>query len=173
MITYNPAFDIYHSIYRMAHIVDQLDASEHMEIDRARIWDFYLLFPDQVYTITIRRGEEHLRKLRDLWIPKEKNPYAYQGDNRKLFEWIKPVQLSALGCMVSCGLLDRDSYEAGRLSLADREMLTDFLAKAGQVSVREHNVLAFMGSLSRYMPLTGQYGLKARTRLLESKYDAE
>lgn len=173
MITYNPAFDLYHSIYRMAHIVDRLDVNECMEIDKARIWDFYMLFPDKVYNITIRRDEDYLRQLREGWIQKENNPYEYRGDNRKLFEWIKPVQLSALGCLVSCGILDKGKYEEGCVCLMNKDVLKEFLAKAGKESTREYNVLSFMGSLSRNMPLTGQYGLKARTRLLESKYDSE
>ena len=55
MIMYNPAFDLYHSIFRMAHIASKLDGDESLEIDKVRIWDFYLLFPDKVHTITIRR----------------------------------------------------------------------------------------------------------------------
>ncbi len=54
MITYNPAFDLYHSIFRMAHIVDRLSDGECFEIDKVRIWDFYLLFPSKLYDLSIR-----------------------------------------------------------------------------------------------------------------------
>ena len=153
MITYNPAFDLYHSIFRMAHIAAKLDGDESLEIDKVRIWDFYLLFPDKVHTITIRRDEEELRKYRSTYL--------------------HPEQVSALNSLVSCGILSKSKYEAGRVSVADHEALTRFLDRTGDISGRERNVLAFMSSLSRFMSMTGEYGLKARTKLLESKYDAE
>lgn len=173
MITYNPAFDLYHGIFRMAHIVQRLDGNESFEIDKVRIWDFYLLFPDRVYTITIRRDEEDLRKYRSEYLRPSHNPYEFKGENRKLFEWIKPVQKSALNCLVSCGILNKDIFEAGRVSVADHEALTELIGKTGDISLRERNVLSFMSMLSRNMPMTGEYGLKARTKLLESKYDAQ
>ena len=172
MITYNPAFDLYHSIYRIAHILEKMD-EKGFEVDKVRIWDFYLLFPDRVHTITIRREEDDLREYRSIFLKKENNPYEFTGDNRKLFEWIKPVQISALNSLVSCGIIDRERYEHGRVKVANAEMLKEYLAKVGGMSPRERNVLAFMGSLSRAKNMTGEYGLKARTKLLESKYDAE
>ena len=172
MRTYNPAFDLYHSIFRMANIAAKLADGESMEVDKARIWDFYLLFPDKVYNIHLRNDEDQLKKYRSI-IKKQNNPYDYHGDNRKLFEWIKPVQVSALGCLVSCGILNKEKYVEGRVCIDDRQSLGVFLQKAGSITVREQNVLSFMSCLSRALSMTGQYGLKARTELLESKYDAE
>jgi len=173
MITYNPAFDLYHSIFRMAHIAARLDGDESLETDKVRIWDFYMLFPDKVHTITIRRDEEELRKYRSTYLSPENNPYEFKGESRKLFEWIKPVQVSALNSLVSCGILNKAKYEAGRVSVADHEALTRFLDKTGNITGRERNVLSFLSMLSRHMSMSGEYGLKARTKLLESKYDAE
>ena len=76
-----------------------------------------------------------------------------------------------VGVWPSAGVMEK--FEAGRVCVADREALADFLAKTGDITLRERNVLAFMSALSRTMPMTGEYGLKARTKLLESKYDAE
>ena len=172
MRTYNPAFDLYHSIFRMANIAAKLEDGESLDVDKVRIWDFYLLFPDKVYNIHLRNDEDKLKEYRNL-IKKQNNPYDYHGDNRKLFEWIKPVQVSALGCLVSCGILNKEKYESGRVCIDDREALDAFLQKAGTITTREQNVLSFMSYLSRAMSMTGAFGLKARTELLESKYDAE
>ena len=172
MITYNPAFDLYHAIFRMAHILQRLDEGETMEVEKVRIWDFYLLFPDKVHKIKIRRDETDFQTYRKQ-LKEKGNPYEYQGDNRQLFEWIKPFQVSALNCLVSCGILSKDEYLAGRVFIADRAVLKAYLLQAGTLSRREHNALSFMNLLSRQMPLTGPDGLKERTRLLEFKYDAK
>lgn len=173
MITYNPAFDLYHSIFRMAHIVDRLEEGECFEIDKVRIWDFYLLFPSKLYDLSIRQTEKEVREARKRWISKNKNPYEYSGNNRKLFEWIKPVQVSALSCLVSCGILSKEDYLNDRVCVANREALKAFVTHSGDLTASESNTLSFLGLFSRTMSLTGVNGLKSRTDLLESKYDAE
>lgn len=173
MITYNPAFDLYHCIFRMAHIVQRLDDGEAFPIDKVRIWDFYLLFPSKLYDVHLKLNETQLREARKRYIHPTRNPYEYKGDNRKLFEWIKPFQVSALNCLVSCGIIDREKYLNDMVMIADHEKLNKFVEESGSFTAGEHNVLSFLGLLSRGMPLTGSYGLKARTRLLEYKYDAE
>lgn len=104
---------------------------------------------------------------------RSKNPYEYCGNNQKLFEWIKPFQVAALNCLVSCGIIDKNDYLNDRISIINHDILDSFVEKTGQLTTEEINVLSFMGYLSRNMPLTGPYGLKARTQLLEFKYDAK
>lgn len=173
MIVYNPAFDLYHAIYRMAHILQRLDDSETFEVDKVRIWDFYLLFPSKLYNVSLRHLDKEIVDARKQYIDNSRNPYEYSGDNRKLFEWIKPFQMSALNCLVSCGILTKEAYLDGKVSIANRASLDDFVEKAGGISVKEQNVLSFLSIFSRHMSLTGTDGLKARTHLLESRYDAE
>lgn len=173
MITYNPAFDLYHCIFRMAHIIDRLEAGECFEIDKVRIWDFYLLYPSKTYDIDVMpRKEKEAYQARAQYIDKTSSPYEYSGDNRKLMEWIKPVQVSALSCLVSCGILSKDAYLLGNVCVANRKTLKEFVEHAGGFTDRERNVLSFLSIFSRHMPLTGINGLKAKTKLLESKYDA-
>lgn len=173
MITYNPAFDLYHCIFRMAHILQQLKDDDNFEVDKVRIWDFYLLFPSKVYDIHLKRTENEISEKRKKFIMRSKNPYEYCGNNQKLFEWIKPFQVAALNCLVSCGIIDKNDYLNDRISIINHDILDTFVEKTGQLTTEEINVLSFMGYLSRNMPLTGPYGLKARTQLLEFKYDAK
>ena len=163
MITYNPAFDLYHSIFRMAHILLKMDEPRPVEIDRVRIWDFYMLYPVQLNHVKVKQEEKEIREARKLLKLKETS-YDYKGDVRKLFEWIKPFQVSALGCLVSCGILDKEQFENG--------LVSTFVEKAGDISVHDGNILRFISFLFSGMSLTGVYGMKDRTRLLESKYDA-
>lgn len=171
MITYNPAFDLYHSIFRMAHILLKMDVQKPMEIDRLRIWDFYMLYPVQLNHVSLKQDENEIREARKLLKLKE-TIFDYKGDIRKLFEWIKPFQLSALGCLVSCGILDKDEFEAGSVLVVNPDKLNAFVENAGDVSDHERNILKFLNFLFSDMPLTGVYGMKYRTKLLESKYDA-
>lgn len=171
MITYNPAFDLYHSIYRMAHIIQKMDEGKSLEVDRVRIWDFFMLYPVQLNHVSLKQEEAEIRKARKLLKLKE-TPFDYKGDIRKLFEWIKPFQVSALGCLVSCGILNKEEFEAGHVLVSNSEKLKDFVACVGELSIQDSNILKFLSFLFGDMPLTGVYGMKYRTKLLESKYDA-
>lgn len=171
MITYNPAFDLYHSIFRMAHILLKIDEPHPLEIDRVRIWDFYMLYPVQLNHVSLKVDEKEIREARKLLKLKETS-YDYKGDVRKLFEWIKPFQVSALGCLVSCGILGKEQFEAGCVEVVSHDKLKAFVEHAGDITVREHNVLNYISFLFSGMPLAGAYGMKYRTKLLEFKYDA-
>lgn len=171
MITYNPAFDLYHSIYRIAHIIQKMEEGKSWEIDRVRIWDFYLLYPVQLNHVSLKQDESEIREARKLLKLKETS-FDYKGDIRKLFEWIKPFQISALGCLVSCGILNKEAFETGYVLVASQEKLNAFVEQAGALSIQESNILSFLSLLFGGMSLTGVYGMKYRTKLLESKYDA-
>lgn len=173
MITYNPAFDLYHCIFRLAHIIQRMGLEESFEVDKVRIWDFYLLYPSKLYDLSLHRHEKEIREARRRYVDRSKSPYEYRGDNRRLFDWIRPFQVSALNCLVSCGILSKEAYMHGQVAIADQTALDAFVAQTGGCSDREHNILSFLSLFSRQMSLSGHDGLKARTRLLESKYDAE
>lgn len=80
---YNQAFDLYHTLFRMFHILNKFDVKEKVEVERLRIWDFYLLFPEKVYSIHIRGDEFQEARLRRKFISKVDNPYNTISDGRK------------------------------------------------------------------------------------------
>jgi len=63
MIVYHPAFDLYHSVYRMLQILTHFDKNDYVETERLRIWDFYLLFPDKINTIKLKNTEKDIKDL--------------------------------------------------------------------------------------------------------------
>lgn len=170
MITYNPAFDLYHCIFRMIHIIQRLDDNDCLEVDKIRIWDFYVLFPSKTYTIMIRRNEEDLKSWRKRYIDKTKNPYEYNGDNRKLFDRLRPYQMAALSSLVSYGI--KRHFLNKEIMISNRTLLNKFIEKTGVLPQTESNTLSFMSLFSKSMSMLGIYGLKSRTNLMESKYDA-
>jgi hypothetical protein len=52
MLVYHPAFDIYNGVFRMLQLVTFMK-QENVELDKIRIWDFYLTFPNQLPYIII------------------------------------------------------------------------------------------------------------------------
>lgn len=173
MITYNPAFDLYHCIYRMLHILGRLVQGESIDVDKVRIWDFYLLFPQKVYGIHMRRDDSEYLNLRKIYIQKSNNPYEYSGDNRKLFERLKPYQMTALSSLVSYGVIDREQFLNKKLVICDNLKFQKLITDLEPLDTKEANVLSFMSLFTKEMSLSGENGLKQRTELMEFRYDAE
>jgi hypothetical protein len=172
MIVYNQAFDLYHTIFRLLHFLNKFENQTILEIERVRIWDFYLLFPNKIHDIRLKQGESDIRKIRKEFIKDSNNPYERITENRKIFEKIKPYQLAALNCIASYGIIDKSLLNQQRISIINKDILVKFVNNFEELSPKERNVIALMTSHFNQVSLFGTDGLKNRTNLIESKYDA-
>ncbi|KAB2916461.1 MAG: hypothetical protein F9K23_07605 [Bacteroidetes bacterium] len=172
MIVYNQAFDLYHTIFRLLHFLNKFNNEDIIEIERIRIWDFYFLFPSKIHEIRLKQNESDIRKIRKQFIKDSNNPYERITENRKIFEKIKPYQLAALNCIASYEIIEKSFLNQQRILIISKNILVDFVDKLGDLSPKEKNVIALMTSQFNNMSLFGTDGLKSRTNLMESKYDA-
>ena len=173
MIVYHQAFDLYHSVYRFLQLLTYFERNDYVEVDRLRIWDFYLLFPNKMLNIKLKKEEKDIRNLISQHIIKESNPYEIVLDNRKMFEKIKPYQLGALKCLASYGIIDKNYLKSNRVTIISKEILSNYASKFEALDTKEMNAVRLLTSHFYLMSLYGQFGLKARTQLLESRYDAQ
>lgn len=172
MIVYNQAYDLYHTIFRFIQFLNRFDEGSLIEIERIRIWDFYLLFPSKIHSIKLKQGESDIRKLKKRFIKDSKNPYERISENRKVFEKLKPYQLAALNCIASYGIIDKSHLNQHRISILNKNILKEFVLKYEELSDKEKNVISLMTSHFNQVSLFGEDGLKNRTKLMESRYDA-
>lgn len=172
MIIYHQAFDLYHTVYRMIQLLGYFKKGEYIEIDRLRIWDYYLLFPNKISHIRLKREEFDIKNLINRLIIKEVNPYEEVIDDRKMFEKIKPYQMTAIKSLASYGIVNKDYLSVNRITTISFDVLESYMAKLEKLSVPEENTVKLLTSHFYQMSLYGDYGLKSRTNLLESRYDA-
>lgn len=172
MIVYNQAFDLYHTIFRFLQFLNRFENGSLIEIERIRIWDFYLLFPSKIHDIRLKQSESDIRKLRKEFFKDSNNPYEKIHEDRKVFEKIKPYQLAALNCIASYGIIDKALINQQRIGIVNKEILTEFVENFEELSPKEKNVITLMTSHFNQVSLFGSDGLKCRTNLIESKYDA-
>lgn len=172
MIVYQQAFDIYHSVFRLLRLLDFFNRSESVEVERLRIWDFYLLYPNKMSEIKLRREEEDIRKLIRNYIVKKENPYEELNDCRIMFEKIQPYQITAMKCLASYGVINKETLSLNRVSVINKNELRAKLANLPVLTDKETNAVKLLTSHFFLMPLAGEFGLKQRTGLIESKYDA-
>lgn len=170
---YNQAFDLYHTLFRMFHILNKFDVKEKVEVERLRIWDFYLLFPNKVHSIHIRGDEFQEAKLQRKFIPKIDNPYNTISDGRKFLEKLRPYQIAALNYLASLGIIATENLSNQEVVLLNRERLNSILENIGKLNIQEKNTLSWLSINFKTFPLNGPKGLKDRIGLLISKYDGK
>ena len=155
----------------MLNILRHFDAGEVVEVDRLRIFDFYLLFPYKTYKIRLKRTEEDFRKRLAKYVEKKVNPYNVSSNDRRLFERLRPYQMIALSHLASYGLISPKLLLEQRVKVIDTGKMQQVLSQLEPMPESERNVISWLSYCFRNLPLNGSYGLKYRTQLLESKYD--
>lgn len=168
---YNPAFDPFNGIFRMLHILSLFKMEDSVEVDRLRIYDFYLLFPYKAYKIRLRRTEADFKKRLRKFVAKDENPYNKPSNDKLLFERLKRYQLIALRHIASYGLISPKFLMEQKVKVADAAKMQQVMSLLEAMSATEHNVISWLDYCFHTTPLNGTYGLKYRTQLLESKYD--
>lgn len=169
---YNPAFDPSNGIYRILNILKHFDVNECIEVDRLRIYDFYLLFPYKVYSIRLQKTETRFKKLLHQYVAdKKENPYNKVTNDRRLFHQLQRYQMIALSQIASYGLIDPELLLKQKVKVTDAARMQQVMSQLEEMPQAESNIIAWLNLCFRTIPLNGTYGLKYRTQLLEYKYD--
>lgn len=165
MLVYNPAYDIYHCIYRMLFILKKLKINEPIEIDRLKIIDFYLVFPYLISEIKFSREANGIKK----------SFVSYSTKYRKVtnkfvtFQTMKPLQDQAIDYLCLKGYINYSNEEMVSPNLLINSFnipLRDYYFKDVSEDV-ELKLFNFLINHNFY----GKDGLKDRTNLMEFKYD--
>ncbi len=168
---YNPAFDPFNGIYRMLYILSDFEEEDFVEVDRLRIYDFYLLFPYKAYKIRLKTTETDFKQELGKYIDKKPNSYNETTHDRRLFERLRPYQMIALSHMASHGLIAPRLLLEQKVRVVNREKMRQVMSGLDAMPAKERNVISWLNYCFRTTPLAGTYGLKYRTQLLEYKYD--
>lgn len=163
MLVYHPAFDIYNCAFRMLQLLSMMEETE-IELDKLRIWDFYLTFPNEARQITFPKD---LFELKKIFKNKPDNPYEDLIDPKRIAERMNPYQISALRYLASYGLVDNHLFQKNIIKRTDKELPKDLQEKLGEINTEKENIIKLVKGFN-FLALRG---LKERTGLLEFKYD--
>ena len=163
MLIYHPAFDAYHCLIRMCAILMRLPKIER---DRLRVLDFLLCFPTYVVNFKLPKEVAFIRsQARTL-----ENPYRAAISAKRVFADLEVIQDASVACLVAGGLVRENSDDEVLLWIngALSQELTD---RCKRIETEEtfffNAILSSVGQL----PLKGPDGLKARSGLVEYRYD--
>ncbi len=170
MISYQPALDRYHTVFRLLALVEHLKSCLPIDVDKLRILDFYLIFPFRLEAFRSKQSHTQFRKVGKSY--RAMQPYGGIPDDASLFLRMAPVQALAIDTLVAHALIDPDAYKQGVIMAGEGETPA-LLAQAIAAFVAD-NVPLFevIRILACDYLLLGDDGLKRRSGLMEYKYDA-
>ena len=164
MLVYHPAFDAYHCVFRLLAV---LEGHRPLEVDRLRILDFVLCFPAVVADFKLPQKAVGIKKAAKL----ADSAYRTPLNSKATFGMLSATQDGALACLAAAGFITTSNLRDGlaeRTALSLPEQLVLQCAK-----FRQRKQVFFEQLLPALLdiPLFGHDGLKARSGLLEHRYD--
>ncbi|MCF7535413.1 ABC-three component system middle component 5 [Pseudomonas petrae] len=165
MLIYHPAFDAYHCVFRMMALMGLIP---DLEVDKARLLDFYLAFPSAINDIRLPSTLAHGRRL----AKSLSNTYRDPLNPKAAFRDMSQIQLAALRNIAALGLIDLNGFEQGFVKRINSVAIPESLGENLSIYLTaQAEILKFLSNGLAQIPLRGLDGLKHRTALLEYRYD--
>ena len=165
MLLYHPAFDTYHSAFRLLLLMWNSDDRE-MHFARLRILDFYLLFPAELKNMSFPRS---LMREKSRW-KKLRSRYNQITDPRRVFDELASFQLSGMQTLLSTGLTTQKG-QSDVVALLRETLPAPLVRELESGTAARTELLRLLTGPFKDIELYGQDGLKARTGLFEYRYD--
>ena len=169
-LTYEPAFDPLHAMYRALRLRDGTAADLRVPRDMFRILDFYLLFPERLQNMRFR--QDH-RRLKTLALATKRAPsYGPRPEDPVLFERMRPFQDAAVDTLALHYYFSPEALADGWVESEPTDVSPDLGEKIRSANEKEVGLMVALRTIAAEYPLEGPNGLKDRSGLLEHRYDA-
>jgi hypothetical protein len=169
-LVFQPALDPFHAVFRFLRLFPLLKSADQLPQDHVRILDFYLLFPFRIREIRLAPEHQRYKRLSDKYA--DLKPYGEQPDAPLLFGRMEPMQTAALETLASRGFLDIRAFQSDEVRPTSLAVPDELASRVFSLNDQQSDLLEFLTTLATNYELSGKDGLKARSQLLEYRYDA-
>jgi hypothetical protein len=167
MLTYHPIHDIHHCAFRLLSILMDVN-KEQIEWERLQIMDFYYVFPHLISTIRLPRERGFNKSIANI-----SKPYVNMPDSNRLMFELMAIQAETGRGLAAKSIFDREKYIYGKVMLNQHRLTTELMGLINSNPIRAESWYYPTIKMLVSLPLDGDNGLKARTKLMEYKYDAK
>lgn len=169
-LSYQPAFDPYHAMFRFLRIFAAIGKSTSLLADHVRILDFYLLFPFKISGIRLVPQHKRFRTIAQQF--DNRRPYGDQPDDSLVFARMRPLQIAALDTLSEKQLIDAPNWRQGVVRRTQHLIAPPLSERVNSANKADAELMEVLMALATEYELLGRGGLKDRTGLLEYRYDA-
>ncbi|NEJ74530.1 hypothetical protein GR197_29060 [Rhizobium phaseoli] len=168
-LSYNEAFDPYHAIFRYFRLYFGCGLREPVPFDKFRILDFYLLYPFRLQNLQFFSDDTTWRSVSKGYA--RLRPYGELPDDHSLFDRMAPFQKTAAESMARAGVIHNEAWEKNQVSFAGEKLGTEIESRCAELNASMADFISILCQINRRYDLYGRDGLKARSKLLEYRYD--
>ncbi len=168
MLIYHPLKDANHCTFRMLSILNDIEVGE-ISFDLLRLLDFYMLFPHLLKDIAplpqhLSGYKKELKKIKE---PYENLPLA----SKLLFD-LYPIQEYCVTSLLAKGIIKEDNFKKVNLIFVRGNLNNEILDLISTSKLKQEVWYKFLIEELPKINFYGTGGLKARTTLMEYRYDA-
>lgn len=168
--SFQPAFDVFHTEFRFLRLRRLLSSEVPWHYDQLRIADFYLLFFFRLQDVRLSPQHRSFKKLARL---SGEQRYEHQPDDQLIFNRMENIQLAAMGTLVANGFFDVECNQRNLVVEGERNEPPLLAARIDEANLLDMQQLEAINALLTSYELLGRDGIKARTGLMEYRYDAD
>lgn len=169
-IVYQEALDPYHAAFRILRLRTLASADLNLPVDHVRILDFYMVFPFRLTTFKFR--QEHVQFRRALKAYEDVQPYGMLPDDRSLLSRMQPMQMAALATLARQGFIDRSAFQRGLVARTEAKPGPELSERMAMLNMEHPTLVEVLTTLMTTYETLGPKGIKARSALIEHRYDA-
>jgi hypothetical protein len=166
MLSYHAALDLNHGIYRVLRLLEAVPGHS-MKLDTLRILDFYFLFPHTIGDVKLPKGMTAAKRS----FAARASRYNKVAFPRHLFEQLGAMQRVITHSLATKGFIEAPELADQCVVRTPKPLPDEIKAAFAAEAPEDRQLVQFLAALSGE-PLLGEKGLKARTGLLEFRYDA-
>lgn len=167
-LAFQPAYDAYHTTFRFFQLREVIGDS--VELDRYRVLDYYMCFPGELASFRFAPSHKRFRKIGEQYA--KAYDFERRPTSRAIFARMRMVQAAALETLENAGFLRVGCLEELRVEQTSKPTPDAILTRVNIRRDTYSDVIDVLSTLRTEYSLVGPMGLKARSELLEHKYDA-
>jgi hypothetical protein len=168
-VAFQPAFDVFHTSFRFLRLRRLMETNDPWHYDQLRIADFYLLFFFRLRDVRLKPTDRSIRRLA---IELSGHRYERQPSDQIVFNRMERIQRAAIGTLTINGFFESEPLKSGYVAETGKVEPDALAMRIEAINQHEIKLLEAVQRLITDYNLLGPDGLKARTGLLEHKYDA-
>jgi ABC-3C biological conflict system middle component len=169
-LVFQPSLDPFHAVFRFLRLRTLFSAANALSRDHSRVLDFYLLFPFLIRPIRLAPKHQKYKKLADKYAYLK--PYGEQPEGSAMLQRMDPMQSAALETLAANAYLDVQSLQNDIVQATTRKIPDQIEQRISVLNESQADLLEFLSILATQYEILGENGLKARTSLMEYRYDA-
>lgn len=169
-LSYQPAFDPYHTMFRVLRFRNVADCSQAYPLDSIRIMDYFLAFPFRMGIISFQAAHRSFRKISKLY--SEHQPYGDSPSDWTLFGRMEAIQRASMSTLAHEGFIDAGDLVEGFVRFTNLELTPALQQRVSDLNDENVELMNALKVLLYEYDLVGPNGLKKRSGLLEHRYDA-